>query len=294
MMEVPSGTGSDYVLEDSPEGRTLVVTGSWSDEAAEVLARGEADGLVLNYARGFSEVNLEFLAGWKVRRLNVLDRGIVDLDPIGRLGASLEELSVQAAPGAGLALAELPYLRSISGEWGMLRDALTAVQQLRSVRTWQFDEADLRAFRDHVQLERLSIREAPHLESLAGAADLPDLAVLGVFLARKLNNISDVAEHAASLRHLEFEDCGGIDLLDDVEGLVKLRFLAVSDCGEIESLGPVGPLEEIEVLHAWGTTRIVDEDLSPLERLPRLREIRMRDRPGYKPRVSDLVAALST
>jgi hypothetical protein len=79
--------GPGYVLEDSPEGRTLVVTGRWSNDAARALARGEADGLVLNYARGFCEGSLDLLdSGWPLRRLDVLDRSIVDLDPIGRLG----------------------------------------------------------------------------------------------------------------------------------------------------------------------------------------------------------------
>jgi hypothetical protein len=44
--------GGGYVIEDRPEGRTLVVTGDWSDRAAGVLVSGQADGLVLNYARG--------------------------------------------------------------------------------------------------------------------------------------------------------------------------------------------------------------------------------------------------
>ncbi|MCW3013025.1 MAG: hypothetical protein JWO02_117 [Solirubrobacterales bacterium] len=284
--------GSGYVLEDSPDGRALVVTGPWSGEAAGVLVRGEADGLVLNYARGFCDGSLEFLEGWGVRRLNILDRGIVDLGPIGRLGDSLEALSVQAAPRAELNLGALSHLRSVAGEWALIRGTLGVVDALQSVITWRFDEVDLHAFRDHVDLERLTVKEAPHLQSLSGVADLPELAVLGVFLARKLRDISDVGERASSLRELEFEDCPAIYALDDVESLVNLRFLGFSDCGDVESLGPVSALEQLAVLHAWGSTRIVDRDLSPLAGLLHLSEIRMRDRRGYMPPVGDLVAAL--
>jgi hypothetical protein len=49
-MTVP---GQGFVLEQGPEGTTLVVTGDWSDEQASILSSGEVDGLVLNYARGF-------------------------------------------------------------------------------------------------------------------------------------------------------------------------------------------------------------------------------------------------
>lgn len=280
------------MVEDAPEGRTLVVTGGWSDEAREALTRGDADGLVLNYARGFSESNLDFLDGsWSVHRLNILDRGITDLEPIERLHGSLQALSVQAAPNAELDLGALPHLRSVASEWGLIRGSLGRVDALQRVITWRFDEADLHAFRDHVGLERLTIKEAPQLESLSGLADLPELKVLGLFLARRLHDISDVAG-LTSLRELEFEDCPMLDSLDDVESLIDLRFLGFSECGDIESLAPIGPLEQLEVLYAWGSTHVVDGDLSPLARLGRLKEIRMRDRRGYRPRVADLVPAL--
>lgn len=100
-----------YEIEVSPRGRSLVVTGPWPEEASLALARGEADGLVLNYARGFCESSLELLDGaWPLRRLSVLDRSIVDLEPICRL-AGIEELSVQAAGHAILELERLPCLR---------------------------------------------------------------------------------------------------------------------------------------------------------------------------------------
>jgi hypothetical protein len=287
--------GAGYVVEDFSDGRSLVVTGPWSREAAEVLRRGEVDGLVLNYARGFSDGGgLELLDGaWGLRRLDVLDRGISDLAPIGRFADSLVELSVQAAPSAQLDLGALPHLRSVTGEWGLLRDTFGTVDALRSVITWRFDEVDLHAFRDHVDLQRLTIKEAPYLESLSGVGNLPELVALGVLLARRLRDITDVAGLASSLERFELQNCTAINVIDDVEPLVNLRFLGVSECGEIESLAPVGSLEQLETLYAWGSTRVVDGDLTPLARLPRLKEIRMRNRRGYKPSVTDLVSALS-
>ena len=271
----------------------LVVTGPWCSETEDALVRGAADGLVLNYARGFCEGNLEFLGRWCVRRLNLLDRGITDLGPIERLGDSLEALSVQAGPGAQLDLGAVPHVRSVGGEWALIGDTLEEIDALQDVITWRFDGVDLRAFRDHLGLQRLTIKEAPYLESLAGIAGLPELAVVKVFLARRLWDISGVRELTSMLRELELEACPAIDAIDDVEPLIGLRFLGLSECGDIETLAPVRLLEQLEVLYAWGSTRIVDGDLSPLARLSRLREIRMQDRRGYRPRVADLVSALS-
>ena len=287
--------GGDYAFEEEPAGRTLVVTGPWSSAAVQALVRGEADGLVLNYARGFSGSDLEFLEeGLGVRRLKLLDRGIADLGPIARLAGSLEELSVQAAQGAELELGALRHLRAVAGEWGLIRDTLGSAGSLEGVITWRFDEVDLHAFRDHVGLQRLTIKEAPYLESVAGVGDLPELVVLGIVLARKLDDISDVAGLGSSLQEFRLEACPAIGAIDDVEPLVNLRLLGFSDCGGIESLAPIAALEELEELYAWGSTRIIDGDLSPLAQLPRLKEIRMRDRRGYKPRVADLFNADDT
>ena len=229
-----------------------MVTGRWSDDAARALASGEADGLVLNYARGFCEGSLDLLdGGWPVRRLDVLDRSIVDLGPIGRL-AGLEELSVQAAADAVLDLGVLSGLRSVAGEWALIGRTLSSVAALERVVTWMFDDVDLHAFRDHAALQVLTIKDAPYLESLSGLGNLPDLAALTIVGAPRLHEIDAVAELSASLRELKFEECARIDAIDDVEPLVGLRFLGISESGEIASLAPIGSLAQLEAFYAWG------------------------------------------
>lgn len=281
---------TSHVIEEGPQGRSLVVTGPWSKDAGQALARGEADGLVLNYARGFCEGSLDLLdGGWPLRRLSVLDRSIIDLDPIGRLQA-LEELSIQAAGNAVLDLGTLAQLRSVSGEWALIGRTIGAVAELESVITWLFGDVDLHAFRDHVMLKTLTIKDAPHLASLSGVGDLCDLANLTIAGAPRLQEIDDVAGLAGSLRELKFEGCPRIDAIDDVGALVDLRFLEVSQCGDVGSLAPIESLTQLATLYAWGSTRILDGDLSPLTRLPRLKEVRMRNRRGYSPRVDQLAA----
>jgi hypothetical protein len=212
-------SGSGYVIEDTPEGRSLVVTSPWSEAAGRALARGEAAGLVLNYARGFSG-SLDFLDDrWRLRRLSVLDRSIVDLDPIGRL-ATLEKLSVQAATNAMLDLGPLPRLRSVSREWSLIGRTLGEVGELDRVSTWMFGDVDLHAFRDHVALRTLTIKDAPYLDSLDGLGNLPELAALTIVGARRLHEIDELDELSGSLRELTFEECRRIEAIGVVESLV--------------------------------------------------------------------------
>ncbi|MFL6138935.1 MAG: hypothetical protein ACJ74O_14210 [Frankiaceae bacterium] len=263
----PAVAGRGYVLEDGPQGRTLVVTGRWSGAIERALRRPDVDGLALEAARGFTDGHLDRLdADWGVRRLHVLDRAIADLRSIERLGGSLRELSVHAAPGAALNLGALPHLESVAGDWPILRGTLGSVAGLRTAMAWGFDEPTLADFGRHEGLESLAVKDSPSLTSLAG--------LTGV---------------RGTLRELELESCEGIDSLGPVAELGCLEFLGVSDCGDIASVRPLRGLERLRALHAWGSTCIVDGDLSPLTTLPRLGEIRMRDRCRYRPRVADCV-----
>jgi hypothetical protein len=77
-------------MEGDAGDRTLVVTGPWSRQAEEMLIRDDVKALVLNCARGFEpdleRGELEFLdPRFGIRRLHLVDRGIVDLTPIYRL-----------------------------------------------------------------------------------------------------------------------------------------------------------------------------------------------------------------
>jgi hypothetical protein len=85
----------------------------------------------------------------------------------------------------------------------------------------------------------------------------------------------------------------GIDDLDQVRKLSGLNWFGISNSGPIESLAPLESLQRLETLHAWGTTRVTDNDLAPLLRLPKLKELRMRDRREYSPRVSEVQEMLA-
>jgi len=283
-----------YVLEEGADGPTLVVTASWTRGVADAIANIEPEGLTLNYARGFAAPDLEFLdPSWGLRRLDVLDRSIDDLSPIDRLGETLEHLSVQASPTATVDLAALPHLRSLGAAWPAIRESFHSLDGLERLVTWEFDQEDLTSFESNVQLQELTLKGAPRLQSLEGASTLALLSTLRVALARELTDISELGALTRSLRELEFETCLGIERIEDVRPLTGLRVLGVNDCGRIESLRPLAAVQELEVFDAWESTRILDNDLSPLTRLPRLREVRMRARREYRPSLAEVVAQLS-
>lgn len=75
-------------------------------------------------------------------------------------------------------------------------------------------------------------------------------------------------------------------------GCVGLTRLNLSDDGDLASLAPLVAMDRLEVLRLFGTTKNLDGDLTPLTRLPRLRDLRMRSRRGYEPSLAEVQANL--
>jgi hypothetical protein len=283
---------SSFRVEESSEGRSVVVTGPWSSAAATALVSGEANGLVLNYAHGFQEPSLEFLDEWPIRRLNVLDRKLTDLTPLSRVGPTLQSLSVQVASGAQIDLGELPRLRTLAAWWEAAKESIHSVDALQELTLMDYDERTLAPLATHTSLEKVKLKYAPASETLDGAEDLASLAILSVQGARELADIAAISNLADTLRDVGFEACRDIASISDVEAVCNLRFLGVSDCGEIESLKPLVEMTALESLHMWGTTRILDNDLSPLLHLRKLIDLRIRGRRSYRPPIAEVMTQL--
>ncbi len=277
-----------YVIEDQPEGRTLVVTGPWTDESEKAVRRQDVDGVWLNYARGYCEPDLSFVDTWPIKRLLVLDRSVTDLEPLSRLGTTLEKLSFQTAPGTPVDLAGLPNLREVAGAWTEVRDTLYAPAYLQRAVLFDYDEVDLQPLTIQPSLQHIQLKVALKLETLDGTAGLPTVTELRIAAARELHDLAAVESAATTLRSLDLEACLDIYDIQPLSRLTELRYLGISDCGPIPSLRPVGELALLECLYAWGRTRIEDADLSPLLRLSHLKEIRMRDRRQYRPSLAEI------
>ena len=273
-----------FHVEQVNGGATLVVTDSWSRQAERVLASGRVDGLDLNYAKGFKNTDLAFIRPWPLKRLDILDRTITDVTPIYALSSTLEWLSVQSAPAATIDLARLPSLTSVSAGWAQVSSSIGDLPGLTDLFLLSYSEVDLAPLRWNTRLVRLRFKDRPRLRSLAGLEALQSIEHLGVYLAplRDITALCDLP--STGLRELHLESCR-ISELSSVACARDLRFLNVSDCGEIESLRPLRGLHALEVLWLYGTTKVLDDDLTPITALPRLRELRLMSRKSYRPSV---------
>ena len=219
MSQVPR----NFEIEADSVGKTMVVTGPWSENAAQIVRSGEVDGLYLNYAKGFCEDNLDFFEVWPLRRLKIIDRKLRSLDPIARVANQLEEFSVEAAPEARADFIAMPQLRSLVGHWPNIRAVLNSATSLATLSIYDFDDTNFLSFVVQTSLESLTIKVARRLESLSGIGALRSLSFLGIHAAGKLDDLSELSESPPPLRELRLELCPRVSRIDTLGGLAHLQ-----------------------------------------------------------------------
>ena len=284
--------GSNYRLEAELDGTTtLVITGAWSDAAAGLLESGRADGLDLNYAKGFKDTDLSFIRDWPIKRLSVIAGTVKDLSPVERLSGTLRSLSVESAGSAPVNLAVFSSLTTLAAEWIQVRSTISDAPQLQDLILMSYPENDLTRLCWNSALRRLRFKDRPRLQSLEGVEAFPALEHLGVYLA-PLKSLDALRTIDAPLAELHVESCRVGDLAP-LARLTSLRLLNASECGDLQSLRPIRNLRNLEMVWLYGTTKVLDDDLSPLLELPKLGELRMRSRRTYQPSVESIQRGLA-
>ena len=123
---------------------------------------------------------------------------------------------------------------------------------------------------------------------------LPWLSEFGAHTASRLRDIDAVSRISSPvLQSFQLSSCRTIVSLEPIRMCQGLRFLEFSDCGELASTNPVGNLEQLERLYLYGSTRVLDNDLSPIRGLLRLHDFRMQSRRDYRPSVHEIQESIA-
>jgi hypothetical protein len=280
-------TERSFAVGPRPNGTIeMVVTGPWSDEAGAAFVDQGADTLLLNYALGFDMPDLRFLDGLPVRNLTVIDRRLQSLDQIYGLASTLRSMSLTVDPTLTVDLERLPDLTEIRADWGQIRQTFRSAVHLVRLFAGRYTEEDLSVLASAGRLETLVLKDRPRLKSLDGLAGLPGLRHLGIYLATRLSDTGAV--RASMLRELHLEACKKVSTLDDVATCGDLEVLNLSDGANFTSAQPLRALTKLRELLLFGSTRIMDGDLSPIADLPQLQELRMQSRRHYRPSVEEI------
>ena len=283
-----------FLIESTPEGVDLVVTGPWDPNFSDLFASGQVDGLSLNYARGFSARDLRFLTGLPVRGLKLLARTIDDLEPIYELAPHLQSLSLVAGQ-ATLDIARLPQLTSLSAAWAAVHESIAYATSLTNLYLGGYASPDLWPLASLTKLRSLRLKDRPQLHTLDGLGVFQHLTSLQIVWAQHLHDFSSLhtEEAARNLTWLDLNSCKGLETLQPLTQLHKLEYLNISDCGDLDSLKPITNLTMLRSLYMHSNTHVLDGDLEPLLELPSLNEVRIQSRRTYRPSSADIKSTLS-
>jgi hypothetical protein len=260
----------------------------WSPAIRRAFFSSRADGLVANYARGFVGSDVEFVRDLPLRRLNILDRGITDLTPVHDLASTLEELSVEVAPGAHLDLTLLPRLRVLACAWDQVKDTIASTDRLEDLYFSPYRAPDLTPLAHLTSLRSLRMKPPLRVRSLDGVQTMPWLARLSINAAPLEDTRALARLSSPVLTRLDVPSCRRLATLDDFSGLIGLRELDVSESGPLAGLAPITGLAQLERLYLYGSTNITDGDLTPLLPMSHLRDFRMQNRRHYSPTVAQV------
>jgi internalin A len=261
----------------------VVLEGGWRDEYANVI---EAHGLAVLSIMVRGD-DLSFLERLPDLRGLVLNAGAVrDLSPVAGL-TRLETLTLNtpSKPRLPLDFGAFPLLERLRTYWNPGFESVFSCRRLETLFVFGPPDADLTRFGEMSGLKRLELSQGRKLVTSAGVPE--GLEFLGLYQQAAFAELVV----PRSLRVLAVESCKKLASLDAVAGHSLTR-LKVANCGDIASLAPLRGMDELEEFFAWESTRIVDNDLSVLSELPKLRAIGMQDRAAYRPRVSEIEAAL--
>lgn len=267
------------------------VTRATGPLAAEDLAllRVHSDRrLILCYLDGWCGEPLGFLADVPhLRELFLLVNRTLDVTPVSRL-SNLESLQVLCPTTGVLEFGNLGKLKVCELRWQGGMSSVFELSQLQALTIDAYIGHDLTLFQKLEALQLLKVY-ASRLHTSAGVGSLAALRTLDLRGCRRLAQLDEV-ERLTELEVLNVEGDSQLKSIAPAFSLPKLRRLLAGDCPRLESICGIERLRALEELHLVGSTRIADNNLAPLLKLPSLRKLCIAWRKGYSPPESEFAA----
>ena len=276
---------SAFEVEEGKYGRRLIVRSSWHSELAEYIRHHQIKELELNYAKGWKGDEISFLSAVPhLEAFKIIDWKINDITPIHYL-SKLKTLDVSTYCKTEIDFLGFPDLEECALQWRAKAKSLFKCKDLRTVFLNRYTGQDTANFSGLVGLQSLSLANSP-VRDLDGLRTLKRLSFLSLYRLRKLESISALSD-LTNLETLELNVCRAVRSIDGIVKLHRLRRLGLCDNGDIDSLAGVESLQSLESFFFYGSTNIVDGDLSPLTQLKHLSNLSFKDRKHYSHKLAD-------
>jgi Leucine-rich repeat (LRR) protein len=205
---------------------------------------------------------------------------VYSFDPINSLH-NLKELSLDLARDkTPLRFSEFSQLEECHLVWDKNVSGIFICENLKTLALFDFKEKNINKFLRLKNLEKLALVTSP-LQDLRGIGDLKKLKVLSFTYLRKLEDFTGLEELPA-LENLSITACGRINLGTSKE-LKGLKSLDLYDLPNLKSIKDLFKFPNLEAVFIWGSTSILDGDLSFFSKLKKLKKLMIVKRRHYSP-----------
>ncbi len=266
-----SGNVNPYDQDRTQNIPVAVLRGAWHPKIAIYLANKGIKGLKLHRSNGFTCDNYNFLNDLGFLELLSLAPGSNNHSgpmPISKL-TRLKRLSIPFKHQHALDFSRLNKLQSCSLQWN---NKVSSVFESSGLRRLQLTGLNWRYANGLACLANLESLELSHsgIKSFEPISHLANLRRLSLQVCHNLENLDGI-EALQNLQLLNLSEVHKITSLECLTPLKNLEALVISDARDIKSVGPLEELTNLKAVWIAGTkTNIVDGDLTPLTKLPKL------------------------
>ena len=221
-------------------------------------------------------------------RILITSAEAMDPAPLYGLDPAVRSLWLNGMPlrTRSLRLESLGALEELSVAWGMVDPETQIGPRLATLSFLDGGPPALSAVPASESLRAIAISRTA-MVNLSGLDRFPNLAALEIAVAPGLRDLEGLSI-ARALESLELCRVPLSSGLTQVGALSMLHVLAIPDVGKVPTLGPLRGHQALRTVHAYGTTNIVDGDLTPLLEMPHLRQLAIADRRHYRPRAVEV------
>ena len=241
----------------------LLVKGVWNRDLVDFMREKQIKGLYLNYAKGFTCDNFDFLLELnELELLNIIYTPVESLAQTEKL-ENVKSLSISCHWTDKLDLSGLKHLERCFIGYAKGAESVFYCDSLRYLYIDEFKLKNYEQLKNLSSIEYLTIGNSSFNEPeiFSGLKKLRKLVLLN---CRKLDHLNGLG----SLEKLEWLTIDGskkINTIEELSSLKQLKVLQLSNNKEIETLLPIKELTQLKSLSFFGDTVITDGDLSFLE-----------------------------
>lgn len=258
--------------------KRMTIKGLWDDSLLKVIAAEKITALQFNLSLGWRGNDFTFLrslVGAGIEQLQILNGTSAGLETIGEL-VELRYLSLQVHTGSTIEFSRLDRLEYVATNWWPGVNNIFDKEGLTSLSLFDLRLRKIDRLASLPTLKRIDIRNAS-IQDIDFLRTGSRVEVLWLRDCRGIGVFEPLFEMRSLLR-LILEGCRKLHDLGFVRHLPELEHFDFSACGPIPTLKPVCAVKTLKALSFYGSTDILDGDLSCLMTLPKLAML------GFKPR----------